>query len=173
MKENRMPGARHRPRRLALVALVASLALGTTACTGTPLDNIVEGVVGEGVDELTQSLDDSVRGLVGDALGGAELSANGEIPASFPEGIPLLDGKIVGGAGGPGGVGWVVQVRIDDAAAFEVAQADLEGAGFAASNVSSDATGAFGTFTGAEYVVNLAIATTDAEITATYVVTPV
>ncbi|WP_168916195.1 hypothetical protein [Microcella flavibacter] len=166
-----MPASRS---RLTLTAvLAAGLVLGTSACTGTPLDNLVEGVVGSGVDQVTEGLDESVRGLAEDVLGGAELSTDGELPASFPQAIPLLGGEIVGGAGGPDGVGWVAQVRIDDAAAFEGARAALEGAGFAASNVSSDPTSAFGTFTGAEYVVNLAIATTNGETTATYVVTPV
>jgi len=178
MMPNRMLAARC--RRLAAIVLVEGVALGASGCSGNPLDNIVEGVIGsgvdevtQGIDELTQGLDESVRGLVGDALGGAEFSANGEVPPSFPKGIPLLEGDIVGGAGGPGGVGWVVQVRVIDASAFEGAQAALEGAGFTASNMSSDATSAFGTFTGAEYVVNVAIATTADETTATYVVTPV
>ncbi|WAB83922.1 hypothetical protein OVN20_12965 [Microcella daejeonensis] len=162
-----------RTRSVATALLAAGLVLGTTACTGTPLDNIVEGVVGSGVDQVTEGIDESVRGLAEDVLGGAELSTDGELPSTFPQGIPLLGGEILGGAGGPDGAGWVARIRIDEAAAFEGARAALEGAGFTASNVSSDATSAFGTFTSAEYIVNLAIATTNGETTATYVVTPV
>lgn len=159
-------------RRLAAAALAAGLALGATGCTGTPLDNIVEGVVGQGVDQLRGGIDESVRGLVDDMLGGVGLSTDGTLPEGFPAEVPVT-GEVVGGATGPDGAGWVAQSRLSSGAAFEDAAAALEQAGFAASNVSSDAGSGFGTYTSARYRVDLAVAT-DAQgvVTVTYIVTP-
>lgn len=159
-------------RRLTAIALAAGLALGASGCTGSPLDDIVEGVVQQGVDEITAGLDESVRGLVDDVLGGAAISTDGTLPSGFPSEV-VVTGELVGGAAGPEGTGWVAQSRLDGGAGFEDAAAALERAGFSPSNVSSDADSGFGSFTSASYRVDLAVAT-DAEgvVTATYVVTP-
>lgn len=163
--------ARRRP--LAAVALAATIALGASACsTGTPLDNIVEGFVDQGVEQVTSGIDEQIRGLVGDVLGGVELTTDGSLPSSFPQGIPLV-GEVLGGGAGPEGSGWVARTRLDEASAFTAAQGALEDAGFTASGVSSDATSGYGAFTSAEYRVDLSVATDgQGEVTATYVVTP-
>lgn len=162
----------NRPRRLAAFALAAGLALGTSGCTGSPLDDIVEGVVQQGVDEIAAGVDDSVRGLVDDVLGGAAISTDGSLPSGFPSEV-VVTGDIVGGAAGPEGTGWVAQSRLGDGVGFEDAAAALERAGFSPSTVSSEADSGFGSFTSASYRVDLAVAT-DGEgvVTATYVVTP-
>lgn len=164
---------RRTARRLAAAALAGALALGASGCsTGTPLDNIVEGLVDQGVEQITSGIDESVRGLVDDVLGGVELSTDGEPPASFPSEIPLT-GEVLGGGAGPDGTGWVVRTRLDDPGAFDAAAAALEGAGFAASGVSSDADSGYGAFTSSAYRVDLSVATdAQGEVTATYVVTP-
>ncbi|HET8957997.1 MAG TPA: hypothetical protein VFM95_06040 [Microcella sp.] len=162
-----------RRRSLATVALAATIALGASACsTGTPLDNIVEGLVDQGVEQVTSGIDEQIRGLVGDVLGGVELTTDGSLPSSFPQGIPLV-GEVLGGGAGPEGSGWVARTRLDEASAFTAAQGALEDAGFTASGVSSDATSGYGAFTSAEYRVDLSVATDgQGEVTATYVVTP-
>lgn len=159
--------------RVLSVALAAGIAVSATACsTGTPLDNIVEGLVDQGVEQIAGGVDESIRGLVGDVLGGVEITTNGELPASFPTGIPLV-GDVLGGGAGPDGSGWVVRTRLDDAGAFAAASAALEAQGFAPSGVSSDASSGYGAFTSDVYRVDLSVSTdAQGEVTAIYVVTP-
>lgn len=162
-----------RSARLAGAALALALVAGTSACsTGTPLDNIVEGLVQQGVDQLVGGIDDQIRGLVDDVLGGVELTGDGEVPASFPAEITLT-GTVLGGGAGPQGSGWVVRTELDGGLTFADAAAALEQAGFAASGVSSDAVSGYGAYTGSAYRVDLSVATDAAGVsTATYVVTP-
>ncbi|MFN4002132.1 hypothetical protein [Microcella sp.] len=162
-----------RSRRLAAAALALALVGGTTACsTGTPLDNIVEGLVQQGVDQLVGGIDEQIRGLVDEVLGGVEITGDGQVPASFPADVPLT-GSVLGGGAGPEGSGWVVRTQLDGGLGFADAAAALEGAGFAASGVSSDAASGYGAYTATAYRVDLSVAT-DGEgvVTATYVVTP-
>lgn len=162
-----------RPRRLVGAALALALVAGTSACsTGTPIDNIVEGLVQQGVDQLVGGIDEQIRGLVDDVLGGVELTGDGQVPASFPADVPLT-GSVLGGGAGPDGSGWVVRTQLDGGLGFGEAAAALESAGFAPSGVSSDAASGYGAFTSAGYRVDLSVAT-DGEgvVTATYVVTP-
>ena len=160
-------------RPLAVAALSLALVAGTSACsTGTPIDNIVEGLVQQGVDQLVGGIDEQIRGLVDDVLGGVELTADGTVPSSFPAEIPLT-GEVLGGGAGPQGAGWVVRTRLDGGVAFTDAAAALEGAGFAPAGVSSDATSGYGAFSSVAYRVDLSVATdADGVMTATYVVTP-
>lgn len=162
-----------RLRRAAGAALVLALVAGTAGCsTGTPLDNIVDGLVQQGVDQVTSGLDESIRGLVGDVLGGVELTTDGQLPSSFPADVPLT-GQVSGGGAGPEGSGWVVRTELDAGLTFSDASAALETAGFTASGVSSDATSGYGAFTGPTSRVDLSVATdADGVTTATYVVTP-
>ena len=163
---------RRTARSLAAAAFAGALALGASGCaTGTPIDNIVEGLVGQGVEQITSGIDESVRGLVDDVLGGIELSTNGEAPSSFPPEVPLT-GEVLGGGAGPDGSGWVVRTRLGSASEFEEAAGALEAAGFAASGVSSDEASGYGAFTSSAYRVDLSVATdAQGEVTATYVVT--
>ena len=163
-----------RPRRVVAAAAVTfALIAGTSACsTGTPLDNIVEGLVQQGVDQLVGGIDEQVRDLVGDVLGGVELTGDGQVPASFPTEIALT-GDVLGGGAGPDGTGWVVRTQLASGLGFGEAAAALEQAGFAASGVSTDAEGGYGAYTGDAYRVDLSVATDGAGVvTATYVVTP-
>lgn len=165
---------RPNPRRaVAAAAIAIALVTGTTACsTGTPLDNIVEGLVQQGVDQLVGGIDDQIRGLVDDVLGGVELTGDGQVPASFPADVPLT-GSVLGGGAGPEGSGWVVRTQLDGGLGFEDAADALEQAGFAPSGVSSDAGSGYGAFSSGAYRVDLSVATDgDGVVTATYVVTP-
>lgn len=160
-------------RTLAAGVLSLAFVAGTTACsTGTPLDNIVEGLVQQGVDQLVGGIDEQIRGLVDDVLGGVQLTADGTVPSSFPAEIPLT-GEVLGGGAGPQGSGWVVRTRLEGGLGFVDAAAKLESAGFAPSGVSSDAGSGYGAYTGTAYRVDLSVATEpDGVVTATYVVTP-
>ncbi len=162
-----------RPRtRLAALALAGALAVGATGCsTGTPIDNIVEGLVQQGVDQIMGGIDEQIRGLVDEVLAGVEITTDGTVPASFPTEVPLT-GEVLGGGAGPEGSGWVVRTQLDGGLGFDDAAAALELAGFAASGVSSDADSGYGAYTGAAYRVDLSVATdADGVVTATYVVT--
>ena len=162
-----------RTRRLAGAALAVALVAGTSACsTGTPLDNIVDGLVQQGVDQLVGGIDEQISGLVGEVLGGVEITGDGELPASFPADV-IVTGVILGGGAGPEGSGWVVRTQLDGGTSFTEAAAALEGAGFEPSGVSSDATSGYGAFSSTTYRVDLSVATDgDGVVTATYVVTP-
>lgn len=146
--------------------------LTLTACTGTPLDNIVEGVVGEGADQIAEQIEGGVQGLVEDAIGGTEISTDGQLPAGFPSDAVPLTGTVLGGGSAPNGTGWVVRTELGSAAEFENARGALEGAGYTASAVNADASSGFGTFTSAEYTVVLVVATESGQANATYIVTP-
>ena len=162
----------NRVRRTAGAALVLALVAGTAGCaTGTPIDNIVEGLVQQGVDQIAGGIDESIRGLVGDVLGGVELTTDGQLPSTFPADV-VLTGQILGGGAGPEGSGWVARTEIDGGLGFEDAAAALESAGFTPSGVSSDAAGGYGAYTSATHRVDLSVATdADGIVTATYVVT--
>jgi len=162
-----------RPRtHFAAIALAGALAVGATGCsTGTPLDNIVEGLVEQGVDQISAGIDEQIRGLVDDVLGGVEITTDGTVPASFPSDVPLT-GEVLGGGAGPEGSAWVVRTLLEGGLGFDDAAAALESAGFDPSGVSSDAASGYGAFTSEAFRVDLSVAT-DGEgvVTATYVVT--
>jgi hypothetical protein len=155
---------------LASAALAAALTL--TGCTGTPLDNVIEGVVGESADQLAEQLEGGVEGLVEDAIGGTDISSDGRLPEGFPADAVPVTGTVLGGGSGPNGTGWVARTQLGSAAEFEQAKAALEGAGFTSGAVNSDANSGFGTFTSADYTVVLVVATESGQANATYVVTP-
>ncbi len=154
-----------------LVSVVAG-ALALTGCTGTPLDNVIEGIVGEGAEQLGDQVQGGVEGLVEDALGGTAISSDGELPDGFPADAVPVTGTVLGGGSGPNGTGWVVRTQLGSATEFEQARTALEGAGYTASAVNSDAESGFGTFTSADYTVVLVVATESGQANATYVVTP-
>ena len=164
----------HRIRRTAAgAALALALVSATAGCsTGTPLDNIVEGLVQQGVEQIGGGIDESIRGLVGDVLGGVELTTDGQLPSTFPAEV-VLTGQVLGGGAGPEGSGWVARTEMEGGLGFEDAAAALESAGFTPSGVASDAAGGYGAYTSATHRVDLSVATdADGVTTATYVVTP-
>jgi hypothetical protein len=147
-----------RPLSLALLVAVAPVLVGCSAA-----ENVVNGVVDEAQSQAGDALSE--------ALGGAGISTNGELPPGFPEDVVPLVGEVQGGGSGPDGTGWAVRTILtsDD---FASAQAALEAAGFVGSAVDADADSGFGTFTLAPHTVVLTVATdADGEMTATYVVT--
>jgi hypothetical protein len=158
--------------RLALSAATLAGALALSGCTGTPLDNVVEGIVGDGADQLAEQVEGGVQGIIEDAIGGVEISTDGQLPDGFPADAVPVTGTVLGGGSGPNGSGWVARTQLASAAEFEDARAALEGAGYTASAVNADGNSGFGTFTSADYTVVLVVATESGQANATYVVTP-
>lgn len=164
-----------RPRLVRLTAsavLAGALVTGLSACgDGSPVDN----VVGSAVDGLRGEAERVLGDAVGDVLGGAAVSTDGTLPASFPSAeVPLAPGAVRGGGAAPEGAGWVAQVRVDAGTTFASAQEQLEAAGYAASGVDADADSGFGTFAGPTHRVVLTFSTeaSSGAVLATYVVTP-
>ena len=147
-----------RPLFFAFAIAAAPLLVGCSVA-----ENVVNGVV----SEAQQQAGDAIS----EALGGAGISTDGELPSGFPaDAIPVV-GEVQGGASGPDGSGWGVLTTLvsDD---FASAQAALERAGFVGTAVDSDADSGFGTFTLAPYTVVLTVGTdADGVVTASYVVT--
>jgi len=148
-----------RPLSIALLIALTPVVAGCSVA-----ENIVGGVVSEAQNQAGDA--------ISEALGGAGVSTDGELPSGFPSDVVPVVGEVQGGGSGPDSSGWVVLTTLtgDD---FASAQAALEGAGYEASAVNSDADSGFGTFTLAPYTVVLTVATdTEGATTATYVVTP-
>jgi hypothetical protein len=154
-----------RPVLLAVPALAAALALG--GCSA--VDNIVQGAV----DGVTQEVQDQVDQAVQEALGGAGISTDGELPPNFPaEQVPLVDATLVGGAAGPEGSGWAVQLTLDDIAQFDEASQLLQDAGYTVRSENADAESANGNYTGNGYTVNVTVTSDGGALSALYVVIP-
>jgi len=151
--------------RFARPLLIALLLISAPVLTGC---SVAENIVGGVVDEAKNQAGDAIS----DALGGAGVSTDGELPTGFPSDAVPIVGTVQGGGSAPDASGWVVRTTLagDD---FASAQAALEGAGYVASAVNTDADSGFGTFTLAPYSVALATDTgADGVVTATYIVTP-
>ena len=162
-------------RSAATLALAAGLVAGLTGCgAGSPVDNIVGGAIDSGVESLKGTAQQAVEDAAGKALGGAGITTDGTLPASFPTDVPLVDGTVRGGGAGPDGTGWVAQLTVSGADQFAVAQQRLEAAGYTTAGADVDADSGFGTFTGPAHRVVLTVSTdSDGQVVATYVVTPV
>ncbi len=161
-----------RRSRLLVPLLAASLLTGASLTGCSAVDNVVGGVV----DEAERQVQEQIDRTVSEALGGASISRDGKAPDGFPaEAVPLVDGEIEGGAGGPGGSGWAVQLKIDGIDRFEEAGTLLTDAGYTGTISNADATSGFGTWTGPEYTVTITVSGVSGEsgaLTALYVVVP-
>ncbi len=150
----------------AAASLALASALALTGCSA--VDSVVEGVVNEGVEQLQGGVDE----LINEALGGTDISNDGQLPDGFPEADVPLVGEVRGGGAGPNGSGWVAQTTLTDAGQFAEAQTALEDAGFTSSSVSSDENSGFGSFDSSAHTVTLVVATEGSAAVATYIVTP-
>lgn len=136
--------------RLAVPAIAVALLL-TPTLAGC-------GIVESAVDQAT----------------GGKVSVGGKLPKGWPEEVPVVDGKILVGAGGQGenGSGWIVTVDATAADPIAEATAQLEDAGFATDDTAATATtedGGFVAMTNDDYTV-LVAGTKDGLL---YTVTPV
>lgn len=157
--------------RVTSAALLSvGLVLPLAACSGGGglVDNVVEGIIGDQIDQFSEGVQDQLR----DALGGVDFTTDGSLPEGFPADVPLVSDDIVRGGSAADGTGWAAQVRVADASAFADAQAQLEAAGYTASGVSADSNAGFGVFTSSQYRVVLTVAEDGDAVVATYIVTP-
>ncbi|MGO4690949.1 hypothetical protein [Glaciibacter sp. 2TAF33] len=90
------------------------------ACVSVPL---LSGCFG--------SVESAINGAVQGATGG-EVSLGGKLPKGWPSEVPVIDGKILFGAGGSsdGEKGWVVTIKSEAADPLADARKQLEDAGF-------------------------------------------
>ncbi|PZE67010.1 hypothetical protein [Curtobacterium sp. MCBD17_021] len=177
-----------RPIRTSLTAAVAAgIALaGLSGCSSdavrqaTDLGSSVASSVSEGVDgidgaAIERGMADVAGGIDGaldTALRGADVTSDGQVPDGFPSSaVPLVDGSVLGGGSGPGGSGWVVQVRTASVDDFAAAAQQLADAGFTASAERTDRSSAFGMFRSEDHRVVLTFSQADSGATATYIVT--
>ena len=147
-----------RPLSIALLLFATPMLAGCSVA-----ENMVNGVVSEAQNQAGDA--------ISEALGGAGVSTDGELPSGFPSDAVPIVGEVQGGGSGPDSSGWVVMTTLTDDD-FAAAQAALEGAGYVSSAVNSDADSGFGNFVLDPYTVVLTVSTDgDGKTTATYVVT--
>lgn len=139
--------------RAAIAITIAGLtATLLTGCFGNPVENLVN-----------QGIEDAVE----DATGG-DVNLDGELPADFPESVPVIDGDINLAAGTGGSEGWVVVITSSAADPVAEAATALEGAGFTEdTSVSAGGLGGVA-YSNDEFIVLLA----GEGGTVTYTVTP-
>jgi hypothetical protein len=122
--------------RLAVPALALALAL-TPALAGCSL----------------------VQGAVEDATG-ASVRVDGSLPKGWPESVPVIDGKVLFGAGGQGdgGSGWVATIDASGSDPIAEATKQLGDAGFTADGTAQapSGDGGFVAMKNAEYTVLVA-----------------
>lgn len=103
---------------LAVVALPILLTLG--GCSLIPLPEV----------DLDETVEEIVEGTTG---GGVDVET-AEVPDSFPDDIPLVDGEVLNGIAVPGangaGESWQVTIRVPDEPAAQQASQLLRDAGF-------------------------------------------
>ena len=133
-----MPDPRLRGRAAALLS-VATLVL--TGCVGNPVQDMVD-----------RNIEETVEGATG-----GEVELGGELPADFPQSVPVIDGTIeLAGGAGDGTEGWVVVLTSQAADPLGDAASALTGAGFTEdATLSGDAAGG-SIYTDGQYLVILA-----------------
>jgi hypothetical protein len=112
--------------RLAAVAVAVLGIAALSGCSGTGVANVVNGAVHEAT--------------------GGDVSLGGQLPAGWPEEIPVIDGKILFGAANTtnGDKGWVVTIHSSSADPLADAKKKLEDAGFNADTSTSANVGGAG-----------------------------
>lgn len=166
------PSARSLRRRglaagLVLVSALGS-GLGLTGCS--QVGDVVRDAAHEGAKQVRHSVED----VIGDTLGKVQVSTDGHVPDTFPsDAVPFAEGKLLGGGAAPEGAGWVAQVAVPDVeSGFADVRARLEAAGYASSEVTSDAQSGYGRFTTDAYSVIVTVSADLGSPVATYVVLP-
>ena len=127
-------------RAAAALAAAATAALLFTGCSANPVGDLVN----QGVEDAVES-----------ATGG-DVNLDGELPADFPESVPVIDGTIKLAGAGPDGEGWLVILTPTAADPVGAASGELEAAGFTADKAAAGDAGAAAVYSNGEYVVLLA-----------------
>lgn len=151
-----------RSRAAAAIALALALSASVAGCTN-PIDAIGQGIgdaVGDAVENST----------------GARVETGEEIPADFPESVPLIAGDVSNGNALTldGATTWTVAIVTAEpvAATFAGIRTAIVGAGYTENAVTETADAANGVFSG-EFSVIVTLSKTDAGTEAIYVVTPI
>lgn len=110
---------------LAIGAMAATLTL--TGC------GIIEDQIGERVGEgVGEALENQLENAIESESGGEvdlDFSGDGaELPSTFPDSVPVPDGKIVSSVGTEDG--WNLSMQLESRAAFDATAADLESQGY-------------------------------------------
>ncbi|MCD2442677.1 hypothetical protein LQ757_10375 [Agromyces sp. SYSU K20354] len=147
-----MPTTAFARRAAAAAALAALTSALLTGCFSNPVEDLVN-----------QGVEDAVEGATG-----GDVSLGGELPAGFPESIPLIEGEVGFSAGTGGEEGWIVVINSTAADPMAEAVSALEGAGFTKNTELSGGGGGAVVYSDGEHVVLLA---SEGE-TVTYTVTP-
>jgi hypothetical protein len=136
-----MPDPRLRGRAAALLSVASVATLVLTGCVGNPLQDMVD-----------RNIEETVEGATG-----GEVELGGELPADFPQSVPVIDGTIeLAGGAGDGTEGWVVVLTSQAAGPLGDAASALTGAGFTEdATLSGDAAGG-SIYTDGQYLVVLA-----------------
>jgi len=131
----------------AVLALGALSACGGESVTDRLTEKAIENSGGEGVDVDVDSDNGEVRIETDEGT----FSSGNELPANFPDDIPLLDAEILSAvasdnASGTGDLGFVIAMQTDLSDADAVAQATelLTDAGFVPDETSSASEDMFG-----------------------------
>lgn len=112
-----MPTPRHPSRAVAALVAAGFVVAALTACAPGPLNDIV-----------SQQAEEAIEG----ATGGDVSLGGGELPAGFPDEVPLVPGEISFGAGTGGAEGWIVTIAPGSPGdVLAEARAALEAGGFA------------------------------------------
>ncbi|MGR0318257.1 hypothetical protein [Agromyces sp. ZXT2-3] len=140
-------------RARVAAALAASLAAAAllSGCGGAAQD-LVERGVEDTVEEAT----------------GGQVDLSGEMPADFPQSVPIIDGTVELAGGAATTDGWMVVLSSEAADPLGDARRTLEGAGFTEDDTLAPASDAGSVYTDGDHLVILA----GEGGTVTYTVTP-
>ena len=162
-------------RRFGVPAVLVLSLAGISVLSGCSLaESVTKGVI-DGAEHQYGSFaadtKNQMRKAVTDTLGGAGISADGEVPEGFPNETVTLIGEVRGGGAGPDSSGWVVRTTVSEAHPFGTATKALEKNSNSSTVVESGTDVAYGQFEFDEYTVLLSVESSGDRAMATYVVT--
>lgn len=107
----------------AAIGLTLAATLSLSGCFANPLDNLVEDVVGGGVENLIEEkLGEDVDINIPGEDGGATL------PDNWPSDVPTPEGEVIFSAAAEGG--FQASIQVSDQSVVDALYADLEAAGY-------------------------------------------
>lgn len=154
----------------AIGAMAAALTL--TGC-GIVEDQIGERV-GEGVGEAVENqLENAIESENGGEIDLDFSGGGAELPSSFPDSIPVPDGRIISSVGTEDG--WNLSMELESADALDAVAADLESQGYTLESELDQPAMTIRTYVGDEYSVGLGLISDENEdvALATIIVNPV
>lgn len=172
-----------RLRWAGALAVAASLALAGCGGSDTPSVSVDDegkdrtvSVEGDGGSVTVEEGKDGSVTVEGEDGSTFSADTSGDLPDGWPGAVPVVDGTITfaqSSTDGSTGQMWTVSIDAEGSVTdlFDAAKADLEGAGFTASAEVSTSDGAFASFSGNGYDVQLTVGAGDGATTVAYIVT--